>query len=98
MSEQELEKQLEAILYDQNAYLDYADDEPAATIAKLKALITKAVTAARREAIYAMHDSIMRHELELGIEPDPAFNYARVHSWIDRIATLEAERVAQPKE
>ena len=31
----------------------------------------------------ALHNSIMRGELDLGAESDTAFNYARVHRWID---------------
>ena len=39
---------------------------------------------AKREAISGMHDSIMRGELPLRHETDDAFNYGRIHRWIDR--------------
>lgn len=36
-----------------------------------------------------LHDSIMRDELKLGSEPDQAFNYARIHRWIDLLTQRE---------
>lgn len=51
---------------------------------KLDRIITQEKTA----AVLSMHDSIMRHELPLGTESDLAFNYARIHRWIDAQAAL----------
>lgn len=51
---------------------------------KLDRIITQEKTA----AVLSMHDSIMRHELPLGTESDLAFNYARIHRWIDAQAAI----------
>lgn len=54
------------------------------TVERLEAVIADR----GRMAILGLHDSIMRGELPLGAETDQAFNYARIHRWIDLQAAL----------
>jgi len=59
-----------------NDFNDYKE----AWIAELEALLSREIT----KAIYAMHaDFIGTDRLVLGKETDQAFNYARIHRWID---------------
>jgi hypothetical protein len=55
---------------------------------RLERLVAQETARARQQAIYGLHHSIMRHELVLGTEPDVAFNYGRIHHWIDEQAEL----------
>lgn len=50
---------------------------------ELKAVIDGYATDALVAGIYALHESIMDGGLTLGTEPDQAFNYGRIHHWID---------------
>lgn len=36
-----------------------------------------------KDRLYALHTSIMNDKLTLGTEQDQAFNYGRIHHWID---------------
>lgn len=70
------------------------DDARRSILALIATQTTEAYERGKREGIQGLHDSIMRHELPLGQEPDQAFNYARIHHWIDAQASPASKEPA----
>ena len=72
-------------LYGMNGGLGYGKFENELSPKEAKQQIQALITEARIDAVYSMHDSIMRGELQWDNIREDAWLNGTIHKWIDRV-------------